>query len=260
MTTSAVWTDSSVRGFGNALLISSPTSRIATTTAELRCSEGSDPAERTCTVPPARRSRSAAAICERPALCTHTKSTSGTVRPGASLTAQRWTRDRAARRSHWRARVRVQRDDRQPREPAPEQLGCHKREDGCRADAGECIRELACDRDCRVGETRRRREEIRTRDICADSEWDDRGPSTAHCSKDHEQQAERCNDLAKPETRRRAQVRRYRHCGEREHEIRKDHPHRCSRDLSDDIRSQFAAAQAREASANDPQYRAPVRP
>ena len=56
-----------------------PSSAIAATTRGLTASAGSLPAERTVTLPPARWSSSAAAIWLRPALCTQTKSTSGTV-------------------------------------------------------------------------------------------------------------------------------------------------------------------------------------
>src|SRR5919197_2120860 len=77
-TASAARTTSSVKGLGNSLDRSMPHSSIAATTAGLIRSAGSEPAERTWTLPLAWWSSSAAAICERPALCTHTNSTSGT--------------------------------------------------------------------------------------------------------------------------------------------------------------------------------------
>src|SRR2546427_10663998 len=77
-TTSAAVTNSSVSGLGNSLLRSRPISLIAWTTAGLIALAGSEPADRTWTLPCPRLSRSAAAICERPALCTHTNRTSGT--------------------------------------------------------------------------------------------------------------------------------------------------------------------------------------
>src|SRR6266851_5168826 len=79
MTRSEARTAASVRdlGLAPAARRSMPTSFIASTTAGLMVSPGAVPAERTITRPFAWWSRSAAAIWERPALCTHTKSTSG---------------------------------------------------------------------------------------------------------------------------------------------------------------------------------------
>ena len=51
--------------------------------AGLTSPAGSDPAVRTCTRSPARWRRIAAAICERPAFCTQTKSTSGMPSAGS---------------------------------------------------------------------------------------------------------------------------------------------------------------------------------
>src|ERR1700742_1749188 len=77
ITTSAACTASSVSGLGNSWDRSRPSSSIAATTAGLMVSAGADPAERTVTRPAAWWSSRAAAICERPALWTHTNSTSG---------------------------------------------------------------------------------------------------------------------------------------------------------------------------------------
>ena len=55
---------------------------------------GADPAERTCTRPAERCAASAAAIWERPALWTQTKSSSGTVRamrPSFFAAASSWS-------------------------------------------------------------------------------------------------------------------------------------------------------------------------
>src|SRR5579863_270950 len=57
--------------------MSMPTSAMASTTAGLRCSAGSVPAECTTTRPWAWRTMRAAAIWDRPALCTHKNRTSG---------------------------------------------------------------------------------------------------------------------------------------------------------------------------------------
>ena len=51
--------------------MSVPTSAIARTATGLMRSAGSDPAERISTASPARWRSQPAAICERPALCTH---------------------------------------------------------------------------------------------------------------------------------------------------------------------------------------------
>ena len=76
-TTSDARTASSVRGLGNSLVMSSPTSAMASTTSGFTMSAGALPAERTTTLPLARSSSRAAAIWERPALSTQTNSTSG---------------------------------------------------------------------------------------------------------------------------------------------------------------------------------------
>src|ERR1022692_610769 len=99
MTTSAADTSSSVIGLGNFLLTSSPISLMASTTAGLRLSAGSEPAERTRTAPSARWFSSAAAICDRPALWTQTNRTSGTlVMPLAAPGSGGWRRARGRRR------------------------------------------------------------------------------------------------------------------------------------------------------------------
>ena len=77
MHTSEAWTASVVRIFGVWAEMSMPTSRIASTTAGLTVSAGADPAERTSTRSPARWDSHAAAIWDRPALWTQTKSTEG---------------------------------------------------------------------------------------------------------------------------------------------------------------------------------------
>src|SRR4029077_1304266 len=85
ITTSAALTNSSLRGLGNSWLMSIPISRIASTTTGWSSCAGVLPAERTCTLPLARSLRSPAAIWLRPALCTQTKSTSGTSFPSSIL-------------------------------------------------------------------------------------------------------------------------------------------------------------------------------
>src|SRR5262249_44930351 len=76
-TTSGARTISSVHGLGNSVRMSMPTSAIASTAAGLTVSAGSDPPENTSTRFAARCSSHAAAICDRPALCTHRKTTLG---------------------------------------------------------------------------------------------------------------------------------------------------------------------------------------
>src|SRR3954447_1447820 len=77
MTTSASRTASVVRILGPALAMSMPSSAMASTATGLILSAGSDPADRTVTLSPARCLRYPAAICERPALCTQTNRTVG---------------------------------------------------------------------------------------------------------------------------------------------------------------------------------------
>ena len=58
-----------------------PASAIAATATGLTRAAGSDPAERTRTASPPSRRANAAAICDRPALCTHRNSTTGAPSP-----------------------------------------------------------------------------------------------------------------------------------------------------------------------------------
>jgi hypothetical protein len=85
MTTSAALTDASVSGLGNSRDRSMPSSAMAATTAGLRASAGSEPTERTTTLPLGWWSSRAAAIWLRPALCTQTNRTSGTSFTAAPL-------------------------------------------------------------------------------------------------------------------------------------------------------------------------------
>jgi hypothetical protein len=77
MTTSESWTASSVSNFGCSDAMSMPISAIASTATGLIWSPGIEPAERTSTAPSDNAVRNPAAIWERPALWTHTKSTVG---------------------------------------------------------------------------------------------------------------------------------------------------------------------------------------
>src|ERR1700756_1926086 len=77
MTASLDCTASPVRIFGLAAVVSMPSSAIAAMATGLICSAGSVPAERTSMRSRARCISSAAAIWERPALCTHTNKTLG---------------------------------------------------------------------------------------------------------------------------------------------------------------------------------------
>src|SRR5688572_23028083 len=77
ITTSEARTASSVSGFGNSSLMSTPISVIASITAGLMVSAGSLPAERTWILPREWSRTSPAAIWLRPALWTHTNRTSG---------------------------------------------------------------------------------------------------------------------------------------------------------------------------------------
>src|SRR3954451_5974859 len=88
-TTSDVSTSAEANLFGNSWETSSPSSAIASTTAGLTRSAGAVPADSTRTRPDARWSSSAAAIWERPALCTQTNRTVGTSDIG-ELRGVRW--------------------------------------------------------------------------------------------------------------------------------------------------------------------------
>jgi hypothetical protein len=77
ITTSAACTISTAKGLGNSEEMSIPTSRIASTAAAFRSAPGIEPPEYTSTRPFDRWRSQPAAICDRPALCTHTKSTVG---------------------------------------------------------------------------------------------------------------------------------------------------------------------------------------
>src|SRR5580692_11105184 len=77
MTMSAARTFSSVSRLGNSRVMSMPISAMAWTTAGLSAEAGCDPAEVTRARPEAWCSSSAAAICDLPALCVQTNSTSG---------------------------------------------------------------------------------------------------------------------------------------------------------------------------------------
>src|SRR4051812_11619205 len=77
ITTSESRTASIVSSLGVSTRMSIPTSAMARTATGLTWCAGSDPAERTSIRPAASCVRKPAAIWERPALCTHTKSTDG---------------------------------------------------------------------------------------------------------------------------------------------------------------------------------------
>src|SRR5207244_11619 len=110
-----------------------PTSSIASTTAKLMVSAGAVPAERTITRPLAGWSHSAAAIWERPALCTHTKSTSGMWSGIGDLSG-------------------IEESDQHQRDGRPDQLHDDEHRRRRRLDAGEAVRQGAGDGDRRVGE------------------------------------------------------------------------------------------------------------
>ncbi|OLT46140.1 hypothetical protein BJF88_04800 [Cellulosimicrobium sp. CUA-896] len=96
-TTSDACTASGVSTFGCWPVRSIPTSRMASTATGLMRSPGIDPADRTSTEPPPSSRRNPAAICDRPALCTHTNSTLGRY-PAVVVMRTILTHDRDARR------------------------------------------------------------------------------------------------------------------------------------------------------------------
>src|SRR4051812_7963296 len=87
MTTSLSFTVSVARSRGVAPVMSMPTSRIASTATGLIWLAGSDPADRTSTLSPARWRSQPAAIWDRPALWTQTNKTMGLL-----TRALRWCR------------------------------------------------------------------------------------------------------------------------------------------------------------------------
>src|ERR1700730_7317217 len=76
-TTSAARRISSVHGLGDSVEMSIPTSAITATAAGLTSDPGSDPPDHAIARSPARALKNPSAICDRPALCTHRKSTAG---------------------------------------------------------------------------------------------------------------------------------------------------------------------------------------
>src|SRR6266545_5467999 len=93
ITMSAWRTCSSASFLGRSPVRSTPASRIASITSGWTSSEGIVPAERTSTRPSPICRRKAAAICERPALWTHTKRTIGRASVIDELVAQAAHRD-----------------------------------------------------------------------------------------------------------------------------------------------------------------------
>jgi hypothetical protein len=87
--TFAVRASSSVQRCGVSAEMSIPSSAMAATTAGLSVAAGSEPRDSTRTRSAACSRMSAAAICERPALCTHRNSTVGRfVMPPSVSTAR----------------------------------------------------------------------------------------------------------------------------------------------------------------------------
>src|SRR4051812_42020484 len=84
-TTSAARRTSSLHRLGCSVVMSMPTSRIASTATRLICSAGSEPPDQATARPAARWLNQPSAICDRPALCTQRNSTAGSASSGDAL-------------------------------------------------------------------------------------------------------------------------------------------------------------------------------
>src|SRR5215469_3586783 len=159
---SAACTLSVVSRLGISREMSMPTSAMAWTTAGLSRSAGCEPAEVTRTLPAPSRSRSAAAIWERPALCVQTKSTSGTSR----ISEPPWLASELSRSvgTACGAADRVNDNGEERAQSAADDLRPDERCDRARRDPCVGIGEAAADSDGWVGERGRRGEPIRSPD------------------------------------------------------------------------------------------------
>src|SRR5580692_12808278 len=181
MTMSAARTFSSVSRLGNSRVMSMPISAMAWTTAGLSAEAGCDPAEVTRTRPEAWCSSRAAAICDLPALCVQTNSTSGMsamrmpfcAGPGGFAWRLRmvgWIRSDTGEGDlprRCRGHAGIQRPDDAGGQDAAGDLRGDERRDGSGRDACEGGGEHAADGDGRIGEAGRGGEEVGGADVGA---------------------------------------------------------------------------------------------
>src|SRR5437763_5927223 len=219
MTTSAARTISSVQGLGTSVPMSIPASAIASTATGLTVLAGSEPPEKTSTWSPARCSSQAAAIWERPALCTHRNTTLGlsllkssTIGTVAPFVISSLGEDAIC----W-----IEQPDQPVGDGGSDELHQDEHRRRRRLDAGERVGQGAGDRDGGVGKARRRREPVGAADPDPDRERDDTGATAAHTAVNDEQQSDGGDDLGQPERGRRACLRRELDGGQLEHEVRR---------------------------------------
>ena len=139
------------------------------------------------------------AICDRPALCTHRKRTA--LARAALMFNSPFTRGRRVRGGR-RLRSRGRRDQELGEDDGGERaedLDHDERGRRRRLDPCEGVAERACDRDGWVREGCRRGEPIGSRDVAADRERRDRRATGSDDTEDHQEQAERGDELAQPE-------------------------------------------------------------
>src|SRR5215207_7889050 len=151
ITTSDSRTAWSVRIFGFAAPMSMPTSAMACTAAGLTWSAGSDPAERTSTVPADRWDRNAAAIWDRPALSTQTNNTLGFDMESSTFlrdVVRMWNDGLAGGRRN----IGKEEPDQAETDESAEDLGGDEEQGRRGRDAGEGVGEDSSDGDRRVRE------------------------------------------------------------------------------------------------------------
>src|SRR6266480_2044518 len=200
-TTSAARMISSVQGLGNSVPMSIPTSAIASTATGLTVLAGSEPPEKTSTRSPTRWLSQPAAICERPALCTHRNRTLGLslLKSSTVGTVAPFVISSIGEDAIW-----IEQPDQPVGDGGADELHQdeHRRRRGL--DAGERVGQGAGDRDGGIGEARRRREPVGAADPDPHRERDDIGATGTHAAVNDEQQSDGGDDLGQPETGRRA--------------------------------------------------------
>src|SRR5256886_11313618 len=151
-TTSAARVISSVQGLGNSVPMSIPTSAIASTATGLTVLAGSEPPEKTSTRSPTRWLSQPAAICERPALCTHRNRTLGLslLKSSTVGTVAPFVISSIGEDTIW-----IEQPDQPVRDAGADELHQNEHRRRRRLAAGERVGQGAGDRDGGGGEARR---------------------------------------------------------------------------------------------------------